>query len=236
MSGRICIVVATLALAIPALGAAEPGCGGNAACAPQNVAPGAIRLAQAGGADMTRRPVMRPHPAELPPSMPFPSAEAAQPPAEAIPGRPVRRAAPAAATPLEPPATLPAAPDPADPPALTDPTAPAAPLASWSLPVPAGCPTPNVLAPGENRIAGEVRGEAICRLLIPADTAARVTLVGPGPALPDLKVVLYSRTTTDLAADQPLPVPPGRQELRVLRAPQAPGRTPLPFDLLIRLD
>ena len=136
-----------------------------------------------------------------------------------------RSATPAAATPLEPPAILPAAPAP---------TAPAAPLASWSLPVPAGCPTPNVLAPGENRIAGEVRGEAICRLLIPADTAARVTLVGPGPALPDLKVVLYSRTTTDLAADQPLPVPPGRQELRVLRAPQAPGRTPLPFDLLIR--
>ncbi|WP_131673570.1 hypothetical protein [Paracoccus marinus] len=227
MSGRICIVVATLALAIPALGAAEPGCGGGAACAPQNVAPGAIRLAQAGGADMSRRPVMRPHPAELPPSMPFPSAEAAQPPAAAIPGRPVRRATPAAATPLEPPAILPAAPAP---------TAPAAPLASWSLPVPAGCPTPNMLAPGENRIAGEVRGEAICRLLIPADTASRVTLVGPGPALPDLKVVLYSRTTTDLAADQPLPVPPGRQELRVLRAPQAPGRTPLPFDLLIRLD
>ena len=227
MSGRIYIVVATLALAIPALGAAEPGCGGDAACAPQNVAPEAIRLAQAGGADMSRRPVMRPHPAELPPSMPFPSAEAAQPPAAAIPGRPVRRATPAAATPLEPPAILPAAPAP---------TAPAAPLASWSLPVPAGCPTPNVLAPGENRIAGEVRGEAICRLLIPADTAARVTLVGPGPALPDLKVVLYSRTTTDLAADQPLPVPPGRQELRVLRAPQAPGRTPLPFDLLIRLD
>ena len=136
-------------------------------------------------------------------------------------------ATPAAATPLEPPAILPAAPAP---------TAPAAPLASWSLPVPAGCPTPNMLAPGENRIAGEVRGEAICRLLIPADTASRVTLVGPGPALPDLKVVLYSRTTTDLAADQPLPVPPGRQELRVLRAPQAPGRTPLPFDLLIRLD
>ena len=227
MSGRICIVVATLALAIPALGAAEPGCGGGAACAPQNVAPGAIRLAQAGGADMSRRPVMRPHPAELPPSMPFPSAEAAQPPAAAIPGRPVRRATPAAATPLEPPAIRPAAPAP---------TAPAAPLASWSLPVPAGCPTPNMLAPGENRIAGEVRGEAICRLLIPADTASRVTLVGPGPALPDLKVVLYSRTTTDLAADQPLPVPPGRQELRVLRAPQAPGRTPLPFDLLIRLD
>ena len=180
MSGRICIVVATLALAIPALGAAEPGCGGDAARAPQNVAPEAIRLAQAGGADMSRRPVMRPHPAELPPSMPFPSAEAAQPPAAAIPGRPVRRATPAAATPLEPPAILPAAPAP---------TAPAAPLASWSLPVPAGCPTPNVLAPGENRIAGEVRGEAICR-----------------------------------------------QELRVLRAPQAPGRTPLPFDLLIRLD
>lgn len=238
MSGRIFMLLAAFAIAIPAAGTAAPTCAGEAGvCAGTAALRDAARMAQASSSGAPGRPAMRPRAAQMPAATPDPSAPDSAAP---LSGRPVRRSTPATASPAAPPAATPAiagtSQAPAGPSVPSSPAGPVTPLASWSVPVPDGCPAGNVLARGDNRIAGQVRGDAICRLLIPDGTAARVTLVGPGPALPDLRVVLYSRVTTDLVPDQPLPVPPGRQELRVLRAPQVPGRTPLPFDLLIRLD
>lgn len=135
-------------------------------------------------------------------------------PAPATERRPVRRAAPAAQ------------PAPASP-------SPSAPVSAWSLPVPAGCPSGNILIPGDNRLSGEVRGDTICRFSIPA-SATRVTLVGPSePA--GLRVLLYADVSTDLAPEAALALTPGPQELRIQRRPDAP-RGARPFDLTIRLD
>lgn len=241
MSGRIFMLLATFSIAFPVVGIAATTCAGDAGVCAGTAAPrDAVRMAQASSSGAPGRPAMRPSAAQMPAATPDPSATPAPDSAAPLSGRPARRSTPATASPAAPPAATPAiagtSQAPAGPSVPSSPAGPVTPLASWSVPVPDGCPAGNVLARGDNRIAGQVRGDAICRLLIPDGTAAQVTLVGPGPALPDLRVVLYSRVTTDLVPDQPLPVPPGRQELRVLRAPQVPGRTPLPFDLLIRLD
>lgn len=208
-----------------------------------------VRMAQAAVPQETAphaRPATRPRRAmESAPALspPGDTAPAMAAPAEALPAPTANP--PAAAAPLIPaPVTTTTLPAPATerrparramPPAQAAPAAPAAtaPVGAWSLPVPAGCPTGNILIPGDNRLSGEVRGDTICRFSVPANTS-RITLVGSsGPA--DLRVLLYADVSTDLAPDAPLALTPGPQELRIQRRPDAP-RGARPFDMTIRLD